>query len=68
MKKPRISILSVIIIAASINLSCHRSTSVEKNVVVDPNGNITQDTKVDKEINTKIEDEDVKVESKIDMK
>jgi hypothetical protein len=67
MKKITNSIIGVIFIMTIPSImACHQSTRVEKDVVVGPEGSVSQETTVDKEVTTGIEDKDIKVETKVD--
>lgn len=69
MKKLRGLLFGVIfILTTSFSTACHTSTKVEKDVVIGPEGTVTQETTVDREVKTGIEDKDIKVETKIDLK
>lgn len=69
MKTVKVSVLGVLfVITASFMTACHKTTKVEREVVVGPGSSVTQDTTVDKEVTTGIKDGDVKVETKVDLK
>ncbi len=66
MKNAKVSIISLIFILTAFTTACHKSTKVEKDVVIGPGGTVS-DTKVDREVTTGIEDKDIKVETKVDL-
>lgn len=68
MKKVKISAIGIIfILTASLSTGCHKSTKVEKDVVIGPEGLVSQQTTVDREVTTGINDKDIKVETKVDL-
>lgn len=67
MKNIKIATLSLLLIFGTMTTACNRTTKIEREVEVGPNGSVSQQTTVDKEISTGINTGDVKVETSVDV-